>query len=141
MGHIYGASFLLISEIIHNEIRLFSIDIGCGRGAGVISGYQIGSQRRPEFQRIAEVGADTQECSVHQRGTLLGSDCFMIPFSSVLPHGSRFRTLNEDYFLPSIPVAFCFHSRSFPLSINIDKMIKLIIKYARLVTKTNLFTP
>ena len=79
------------------------------------SGRQIGSQRRPEFQRIAEVGADTQECSVHRRGTVMGLDCFRIPFPAVLRHGSRLRTLMKiisslvfQLHIISIPVcSFC----------------------------------
>ena len=111
------------SGIPHHGIRLFSIDIGCGRGAGVISGCQTGSQRRAEFQRIAEVGADTQECSVHQRGTVLGLVCFRIPFSAVLPHGSRFRTLMKVISSLVFQLHFVFHSRLFLLQNNTnDKM-------------------
>ena len=90
---------------------------------GVSSGRQIGSQRRPEFQRIAEVGAETQECSVHQRGTVLGLDCFRIPFPAVLPHGSRFRTLMKIISSLVFQLPFVFHPRLFLLQMNTNQLM------------------
>ena len=48
----YIASFSLISEILHNENRIFSTGNECGRGVGVSSGRQISS---PGIPAIAQV--------------------------------------------------------------------------------------
>ena len=103
--------------------HIFTVGVDFEGGVGVSSGRQIGSQIRPEFQRIAEVGADTQECSVHQRGTFLGLDCFMIPFSSVLPHGSRFRTLMKIISSLVSQLPFVFHPRLFLLQMNTNQLM------------------
>ena len=87
------------------------------------SGRQIGLQIRPEFQRIAEVGADTQECSVHQRGTVLGLDCVRIQFSAVLPHGSRFRTLMKIISCLVFQLPFVLHPRLFLLQMNTNQLM------------------